>query len=691
MKYLLLLTGLFFTTLAVAQTADSTNTATDSTTLQNVTVNAFETKTKWKDAPSSISFINKKDLQRFDVNTMVAELNAAPGVRMEERSPGSYRLSVRGSLLRSPFGVRDIKIYLDGVPFTDATGNTYFNLIDPNQLQSVEIIKGPSGSLYGANTGGVVLLNSLNDIGINKNKFDVSLNGGSFGMFSEAAGWQTQQKGFSSSLQQSHMQSDGYRQQSATRKDVLKWNGKVDLSASETLRFVAFYTDLYYQTPGGLNLAQLTTNPKAARPTAGSIPGAVTQHSSVRNKTPFGGVSLTSKFGSGFTNTTSFVIDHTAFTNPFITNYEERSEWNYNARTNFGYEYKKNDFILHASAGGEVGYNVATINDYGNRAGVKDTVQFKDLTHLTQYFLFAQVNINAGKHWVLQAGASNNTTHYWYNRLTDVVNKYPQTRTAGPLVTPRFSVLYQVTKSVSVYASAAEGFSTPTLAEVRPSDGNYYPFLQPEYGWNYEAGIKGTIIKDAVEFNASAYYLKLKQAIVSRTDSTGAQYFVNSGGAIEKGIEFWFKAHIIHNTAHFISALDVWNSLSYQPYRFDTYISGTSNYSGHKLTGVPQTINVTGIDITGAKTWYISTSINYTSSLPVDDANTAFAKAYHLLQIKLGKNFNMHSCKLNTYVGVDNVLNEVYSLGNDINAVGKRYFNPAPARNFFIGGRLSFN
>lgn len=689
-KLLLLLTGLVAITTAFCQTVDSTIVSADSASLQNVTVKAFETKTKWKDVPATIALLNKKDLQRFDVNSMVSAVSAVAGVRMEERSPGSYRLSVRGSLLRSPFGVRNIKIYLDDVPFTDATGNTYLNLIDANQLQSAEIIKGPSSSVYGANTGGVLVLHSLDDIDNKKNKFDVSLNGGSYGLINEQAGWQTQRKGFTSSLQQSHMQSDGYRTQSAMRKDIIKWNGKAVLSSKETLSIIAFYTDLFYKTPGGLTQAQMDADPTAARPATPTLPGAVTQHSSIRNKTAFAAAALTSAFSPHFSNTTSFVINHTDFTNPFITNYEKRSEWNYNARTSFNYVYKKNDFVLQATAGGEVGYNVARIQDYDNNAGVPAGVQFKDLTHLTQYFIFAQVNINAGKRWLFQLGASTNTTRYWFNRLTDVTVKYPQQRTAGPIATPRISALYQLTKTVSVYGSASKGFSTPTLAEIRPSDGKYYPFLQPEYGWNYEVGIKGTAIKGALEFNTSFYYFGLKHAIVTRTDSTGAQYFVNSGGTIQKGLEVWFKAHLVKNAAHFISALDVWNSFSYQPYRFTTYTSGANNYSGNKLTGVPRTINASGVDITARKTWYGSVIFNYTSSLPLDDANTAFAKPYHLLQLKLGKHFNAPACRLNTYVGIDNLLNEVYSLGNDINAVGKRYFNPAPARSFFIGVRADF-
>ena len=83
---------------------------------------------------------------------MLPAVNLVPGVRMEERSPGSFRLSVRGSLLRSPFGVRNIKVYWNDIPFTDAGGNTYFNLVDPNSIRQIEILKGP-GSSWGKYRG----------------------------------------------------------------------------------------------------------------------------------------------------------------------------------------------------------------------------------------------------------------------------------------------------------------------------------------------------------------------------------------------------------------------------------------------------------------------------------------------------------------------------------------------------------
>lgn len=122
--------------------------------LQEVMVSVFNTRVKWKDAPAAVAVLNSKELNRLSPASFVPVLNTIPGIRMEERSPGSYRLSVRGSLLRSPFGIRNIKVYWNEIPLSDATGNTYFNLLDLQQVTNIEIAKGPAASSYGAGTGG---------------------------------------------------------------------------------------------------------------------------------------------------------------------------------------------------------------------------------------------------------------------------------------------------------------------------------------------------------------------------------------------------------------------------------------------------------------------------------------------------------------------------------------------------------
>ena len=136
---------------------------TDSTQkLNEVVVKGYYNSQPIIRSVSAVSLVDSSLIRNQQSSSLVSTFNAIAGVRMEERSPGSYRLSLRGSLLRSPFGIRNIKIYLDEIPLTDAGGNTYLNSIDPLALQSVEIYKGPEANIFGANTGGAVLISVTN-------------------------------------------------------------------------------------------------------------------------------------------------------------------------------------------------------------------------------------------------------------------------------------------------------------------------------------------------------------------------------------------------------------------------------------------------------------------------------------------------------------------------------------------------
>src|SRR3954470_8130695 len=348
--------------------------------------------------------------------SLVPVLNTVPGVRMEERSPGSYRLSIRGSLLRSPFGVRNVKVYWNDIPLTDAGGNTYLQLIDINQVQSLEIIKGPASSLYGANTGGAVILHSGNYVTPKTNTFKASVSGGSYGLFNEQAAWTHETKTFQTSIQQTHQQSDGYREHSAMRRDMVKWDGNWQITDKEKLSFISFYSDLYYQTPGGLTYSQLGTDTTA-------YPKAVQQKAAVYNKTAFAGVSLVSTISKHFDNTTAVTVNHTDFKNPFTTNYELRNEWNVGGRTFFTYHTETKDINFKWLAGAELLHNHSHIDDYDNNSGVKGNVQFKDELFATQPSFFTQMNLQWADRFTVQAGISSNQQDIKYKRLTDSLHK----------------------------------------------------------------------------------------------------------------------------------------------------------------------------------------------------------------------------------------------------------------------------
>ncbi|MEP6682547.1 MAG: TonB-dependent receptor plug domain-containing protein [Parafilimonas sp.] len=669
---------LFFNS-ASAQT-DSSKNFTDTTTLETVTVTAFGGSSNWKNTPAVVAIINKNQLQRFDIKTLVPVLNTVAGVRMEERSPGSYRLSIRGSLLRSPFGIRNIKVYWNDIPLTDAGGNTYLNLIDVSQLSSIEIIKGPASSMYGANTGGAVLLKS--DPSIIQKNFSANIETGSYNLLNEQINYNHQAKNFSFSLQQSHLQNDGYRQQSALRKDAIQGNLNWNISNKEQLSALLFYTNLHYETPGGITKQQMDSLPTLARQPTATLLGAVQQNAGVYNKTGFAGFSLHSSFNKLWSNTTSATVNHTDFKNPFITNYEHRRESNYGARTVFEMNCLKVKWLT----GAEWQQNISHINNKDNNGGTPGNLQYDDEVHVTQYFLFTQLNIQFKK-LTVQAGVSANQQLLKYNRVSDSVYNFWQHQNTNILTAPRLSLLYAVGKNVSLYGILSKGFSPPTLAEVRPSTNQFYN-LEPEYGWNIEGGLKGSAIQNRFEFEASVYSFDLKHAIVKQEDSTGADYFLNAGGTKQTGVEVWFNAYLIRNNNKFIKTIVVANSFAYQPYKFNNYISGTKNYSGNYLTGVPKKVNVSTLDVYTKPGIYLNANFNVTSSIPLTDANDVYAGNYKLLQIKIGFKQHYNKATFDFYFGADNLLNETYSLGNDLNAVGGRYFNPAPKRNYFGGVKL---
>ena len=151
---LILLSTLSTCTFSLAQVTESDTTKV----LNEVVVRAYLYNRPVSEVPAAVVTLDQKDFERFNNTSFLPAVNLVPGVRMEERSPGSYRFLHKRKSFAIPFGVRNVKMYWNGLPLTDGGGNTYLNLLDFNAVTNSEIIKGPGGSLYGASTGGVVLL-----------------------------------------------------------------------------------------------------------------------------------------------------------------------------------------------------------------------------------------------------------------------------------------------------------------------------------------------------------------------------------------------------------------------------------------------------------------------------------------------------------------------------------------------------
>ena len=656
--------------------------------MQAVVVNSYNQNRRLADVAAAVVYVGQTQLNRFSNNSILPAINSNPGVRMEERSPGSYRFNIRGSSLRSPFGVRDVKVYFNEVPLTDPGGNTYLNQLGFYNFQSIEIIKGPAGSMYGAGTGGAVLIHSMPANW--KQGADINYIGGSYANNHLDAVIRLGKPGSQTNFGYSHQTSKGYRQQTKMRRDVASWETLLKLNDKQTAHAFLLYSDLYYQTPGALTVAEYNADPAQARPAAGTNPSAVQNKASIWQKTFTVGFSHEYDFNSNWQNTTAVYGAYTDFVNPGIRVYEKRKEPHFGGRTVFEYNKDINSIKWQLNVGAEAQKGFFNTKDYRNKLGDIDTLQTDDDIDNWLYTLFAQADLKLKKGWAITAGASLNKSSVTFTRLS----KRPvaaQSQTFENKLAPRIALLKKLSQNISIYSSAARGFSTPTVSELLRSNGIIGNNLQPGDGIDYELGTRGAFVKNKLQFDINLFMFRLKNTIVQRIDTAGVFFYVNAGSTKQNGVEANLQYDIVNKPKQFVENINAWISYTLHDFHYNEFKQVNNDFSGKRLPGVPKQFFVGGLDFVSNTGLYTNLTYTYSDPIFLNDANTDKANPYNLLNIRAGcKNISLHVVRLELFAGADNIFNVRYSLGNDINAAAGRYFNAAPGINYFAGLNLKF-
>nr|MCU0355903.1 TonB-dependent receptor [Cytophagales bacterium] len=554
-----------------------------------------------------------------------------------------------------------------------------------NAIGGMEVIKGPGGSLYGAGTGGTVLLQS--PTAQRGTTAQVGTVAGSYGLLNTHAMLQTGSEKLNATALYAHQQSEGYRRHTQMRRDLFSLNTRFFASDRRTVAVNTFFSDLYYQTPGALTQAQFEADPRQARPAAGPIRGAEEQQAAVRNRTFNLGVSQEYDFNAQWTNRTSLYGTITQFENPTIRNYDRRAENGFGGRSVTTYRFGQNLENLSGKIafGGEFQRGQTNLQTYGNRLGQLDTLQFGDEVRVNQWLLFAQAELDLPRQFYLTVGGSINRQQYSLLR-TYPTNTGFQTRDFAPVLLPRVALLKKFRNEISIFGSVSYGFSPPTTDEIRPSTAAFNTALNPERGVNYEIGARGGFWNGLLSFDVTAFSFSLRETIVSRRTADGADFFTNSGRTAQRGVES--RVSFEPRFSDVFQSTKLWLSYTYNDFRFRDYVQNTADFSGNWLTGIAPHVAVTGLDLQTRLGLYLNATFNYTDRIPLNDANTFFAPGYRLLGGRLGFRKDIRRFSLDVFAGVDNALDERYSLGNDLNAVGNRFFNAAPGRNWFGGVQL---
>lgn len=629
MKKLLLL--LFYYS-AIAQT-DSTK------VLEEVKVYVFEQKRSTLTTPDA--FVRSTELKRYSSTQFVSTLNSMAGIRMEERSPGSYRIAIRGSSLRAPFGVRNTKVYWNQIPFTDAGNNTYISLLEPGLFSSLTVTKGPAAGIYGAGTGGALLFESVaRGHSLNTETVYHSLGGINTTIDLSAENHR---------LFASFNQQEGYRAQSAVKKQWISYEFHHRFTNDLNIDLSAYYVDLAYQTPGGLTKAQFLADPKQARPAAGLFRSAQQQEATFKIKS-FG---LSARASQVLNNVWAWDLSQAVqvndIENPTIRNYEIRHEPNYSTR---GVFHRKG--AINSDLGFEYQNGQMNSSTYGNYYGVKGNLTLTQNTHVQQGSLFLQNEYAGLTNWIFTFSGS--LSSYWTEYIGNEA-----------IFSPRLAILRKLGPNQSVVAKVAHGYSPPSISELRPSSGEINRDLKAENGWNHEITYRGKYAK--FNWDLSIYQFNLNETIVVRRAIDGSDYFTNAGSTTQQGLELSASWLITPR-------LTLEQSHTWQNFRFanGNFLTGTTPYqqSSTLLWKHPCGLS-------------IMQNFQFVDYQFLNDANTEQMGSYRLWNTKIS--YAKKSWTL--WAAVDNLGDEQYSSGPDLNATGGRFYNPSPGRNFHIGLQIN--
>jgi len=673
--------------------------------LDQVTVQGFENNRNILETAGAIATLDKRQIESFNNLTFSQALNTIPGVKMEENSyGGGSRILIRGTQLRAEFSTRNIKFYWNEIPFTDPSGETSLQFIDPATIGSIEVIKGPAGSIYGPGNGGVIIMRS-EKADYQEKSVEVSNTLGSFNMRRTGVTAKASTDNINFVASYVDQQNDGFRTHSFVDKKVFNLFGQAYPNETDVLSFNLGYYDGGYALPGTLNREEFLADHSQQRPGSNAFDSRVSYEG-----TTFG-LSYKSQLSNSWENVTSLFIKDALIDHPFGfagaesfggNTYTDNPSSEIGGRTRFTAKANLGDVAMNITFGGEYQTKGISRNTYVNNGGIRGDRLEDTQIDVTQALGFAQAELELPSDLFLTLGLSSNYIKY---DISDDFNPEgsPNNKSASfdfePVLAPRVALVKKLNANSSVHGSVSYGYSPPVSLEVSTNAG-VNTDLQAEYAWNYEAGYRGTL-NDKFNIDITSYYFQLQDAILPVVTSSSHSAFVNSGTTEQFGIEAALSYYVVRDPNRTISYLKPWLSYTYNNFKFGDYKKETlggngevvvNDFSGNILTGTSPHNVVAGVDLETRFGLYANAMYQFVDELPLTDDNSLFLDAYSIVNAQVGYRTPVFGgFELDVFGGVGNATDARYVSFPALNGFGGRYYNPAPGRNFYGGARLKYN
>ena len=657
--------------------------------LNEVVVSAYGDNRALKNVGGAVGLIRRKELYRENDVSVVPSLNRIPGVYMQSGALNTNRLTIRGIGARSPFSTTKIRAYLEDIPLTTGEGETTIEDIDLEILERVEVIKGPTSSIYGAGLGGTLQLVPRKPLGEEINVTG-QVSGGSFGLRRVLGSVKSSNHQGGLYLNYNHTSSDGYRANNTYDRQSFTGLGQWLAGENTQLTLLATWIDLKALIPSSLNEDDFRHRPQIAAPNWQATRGGEDNHKLLTGLSIRQSFSPTldlrgAVFGSHFSN---FEV------RPF--NILDESAYTLGLRNLLFWQPVIGTGQLQVKTGVEYFHERYNWRTFENENAVAREGLSNNRERRRYYNLFAESVWEPANKVRITAGLNFNRTNY---RLDD---RFPADSidqsgdyTFKNIWSPRLAIQYSPGISRAFYATMSHGFSPPTLEETLNPEGSLNPEIQPETGWNYEVGFRGEVLNKRLFLDISIYTMQIENLLVARRTAEDAFVGINAGKTIHNGVELSFNYPWIRNQGVW-QRVQWFGTYTYAHYRFKEFIDDDEDFSGNRLTGVPPHWLNLGLDLETKFGLFAHLTALYVDEIPANDANTVSAESYAVMNVKIGWSGKIGRHLIWTaYAGVNNLFDEKYAAMVSVNASGfggqaPRYFYPGLPVHYYGGLRVSY-
>ncbi|MEI6312006.1 MAG: TonB-dependent receptor [Bacteroidota bacterium] len=676
--------------------------------------------------PVSISKLGETEIKRGAGILMDDAINTnIPGVSMERRTfSAGQQFNIRGygngargtNGINSNFDGQGYKVYLNGIPVTDAEGITLMDDIDFGSIGHVEVVKGPSGTLYGQAIAGVVNLQTKK---AEPGKISIGQDvlGGSYGLQRYTTHLSIGKEKSSFMANYGKQKYDGFMPHTRSNKDFVNLFGEFTPNQRQTISVYFGYSNSYDQRNGEItkeawDSVDYSGNPSYIKNNA---------HSNVMSFRT--GVSHTYKFDEHVSNTTTFFGTGLLSNVSSAGGWTDKSALNYGLRSTFNTRFTLGKgFELSGITGVEIqmqnaqilGYPMITdsfnptgYNIIGNlRSNLytvsKSAAAFTEWTiempldfSLTAGFGWSGLGIELNDRFFV---ASNNNPSN-----PNAIHKPSQYKNSfNNMFSPHIALNKVFSKHVSIYASYSKGFKAPVSSYFYiPLTGQVLTGLKPEIGTQFEIGTKGTLVNERINYQFAVFYAmyanKMTTIAVPNATNTATSYVyvANAGKQNNLGVEIAVRA-IAYQSKNFIKAITPFANLAYSHFRYGTFkyqqLSADKkstvevDFSNKIVAGVPPiTVNV-GFDITTKPGLYFNMTYSYKDRMYYTSDNKNITGNYNLLNTKIGYSHEfVNHLGLDIFFGVNNITQHQNYAMVFLNQTPDVYL-PAPNKANFFGG-----